>query len=239
MKRVLILLILACLMSGCGKQKVAETTFLMETGEVETVAVTETEETLPMAETTVPVIMAIPADKDFVKVADYIPGVYQELMYATQENFTGQVIYDFQDAYLRYGTVKKLAGVCRDLAEMGLYIKIWDGFRPVSAQFALWEVCPDPTYVADPNVGFSSHSRGNTLDVTLVDENGVELEMPTGFDDFSAKADRDYSDCTAAAANNADILEILMEKHGFTGYAGEWRHYSDTMSYPVEREFEP
>lgn len=231
--------ILACLMSGCGKQKVAETTFLMETGEVETVAVTETEETLPMAETTVPAIMAIPADKDFVKVTDYIPGVYQELMYATQENFTGQVIYDFQDAYLRYGTVKKLAGVCRDLAEMGLYIKIWDGFRPVSAQFALWEVCPDPTYVADPNVGFSSHSRGNTLDVTLVDENGVELEMPTGFDDFSAKADRDYSDCTAAAANNADILEILMEKHGFTGYAGEWWHYSDTMSYPVEREFEP
>lgn len=233
------LFILACLMSGCGKQKVAETTFLMETGEVETVAVTETEETLPMAETTVPAIMAIPADKDFVKVTDYIPGVYQELMYATQENFTGQVIYDFQDAYLRYGTVKKLAGVCRDLAEMGLYIKIWDGFRPVSAQFALWEVCPDPTYVADPNVGFSSHSRGNTLDVTLVDENGVELEMPTGFDDFSAKADRDYSDCTAAAANNADILEILMEKHGFTGYAGEWWHYSDTMSYPVEREFEP
>lgn len=239
MKRVLMLFILACLMSGCGKQKVAETTFPMETGEVETVAVTETEETLPMAETTVPAIMAIPADKDFVKVTDYIPGVYQELMYATQENFTGQVIYDFQDAYLRYGTVKKLAGVCRDLAEMGLYIKIWDGFRPVSAQFALWEVCPDPTYVADPNVGFSSHSRGNTLDVTLVDENGVELEMPTGFDDFSAKADRDYSDCTAAAANNADILEILMEKHGFTGYAGEWWHYSDTMSYPVEREFEP
>ena len=233
------LFILACLMSGCGKQMVAESTFPMETGEVETVAVTETEETLPMAETAVPVIMAIPADKDFVKVTDYIPGVYQELMYATQENFTGQVIYDFQDAYLRYGTVKKLAGVCRDLAEMGLYIKIWDGFRPVSAQFALWEVCPDPTYVADPNVGFSSHSRGNTLDVTLVDENGVELEMPTGFDDFSAKADRDYSDCTAAAANNADILEILMEKHGFTGYAGEWWHYSDTMSYPVEREFEP
>mgnify|MGYP003292757729 CR=1 FL=1 len=239
MKRVLMLFILACLISGCAKQKMAETTFLMETGEVETVAVTETEETLPVAETAVTAIMAIPADKDFVKVADYIPGVYQELMYATQENFTGQVIYDFQDAYLRYGTVKKLAGVCRDLAEMGLYIKIWDGFRPVSAQFVLWEVCPDPTYVADPNVGFSSHSRGNTLDVTLVDENGVELEMPTGFDDFSAKADRDYSDCTAAAANNADILEILMEKHGFTGYAGEWWHYSDTMSYPVEREFEP
>ena len=239
MKRFLILLILACLLSGCAKQEVGETAFPTETENVETVSVTETEETVPVVETAAPAVMAIPADKDLVKVTDYIPGVYQELKYATQENFTGQVIYGFQDAYLRYGTVKKLAGVCRDLAEMGLYLKIWDGFRPVSAQFTLWEVCPDPTYVADPNVGYSSHSRGNTLDVTLVDENGVELEMPTGFDDFSARADRDYADCTAEAANHAEILEILMEKHGFTGYAGEWWHYSDTMSYPVEREFEP
>ena len=63
--------------------------------------------------------------------------------------------------------------------------------------------------------------------------------MPTGFDDFSAKADRNYADCTETAANNAQILELLMEKHGFTGYAGEWWHFSDTTSYPVEKDFEP
>ncbi|MBQ7000832.1 MAG: M15 family metallopeptidase [Oscillospiraceae bacterium] len=239
MKRFLILIILACLLSACAKQEKVKTTLPLETLGAETVVVTETEDTLPVVETTASISRPIPADKDFVRVCDYLPGVSQELMYATEGNFTGQVIYDFQDAYLRYGTVKKLAGVCQDLAEMGLSLKIWDGFRPVSAQFRLWEVCPDPTYVADPNVGYSSHSRGNTVDVTLVDENREELEMPTGFDDFSAKADRDYSDCTAAAANNAEILEILMEKHGFTGYAGEWWHYSDTMSYPVEREFDP
>ena len=170
---------------------------------------------------------------------DYIPTARQELPYATAENFTGQVIYDFEDAYLRYGTVKKLKAVSNDLAQMGMYLKIWDGFRPVSAQFRLWEACPDAAYVANPNTGYSSHSRGNTVDLTVVDAQGREFPMPTGFDDFSSRADRDYSDCSEEARNNAVILELLMEKHGFTGYSGEWWHYTDTERYPVEEMFDP
>ena len=135
--------------------------------------------------------------------------------------------------------MKKLAAVSADLAELGLSLKIWDSYRPVSAQFKLWEVCPNPAFVADPRKGFSSHSRGNTLDVTLVDADGNELEMPTGFDDFSAKADRDYSDCSETAAAHAELLEILMEKHGFQGYYAEWWHFSDTDEYPVEESFIP
>lgn len=180
-----------------------------------------------------------PAPEDFVRVLDYLPSASQELMYATNRNFTGQVIYDFSDAYLRYGTVKKLASVSDDLAELGLALKIWDGFRPVSAQRKLWEVCPDPSFVANPNTGFSSHSRGNTADLTLVDAAGNELEMPTGFDDFSSKADRNYSDCSKEAASHAQLLEILMEKHGFKGYSKEWWHYTDTDEYPVEEHFSP
>ena len=103
----------------------------------------------------------------------------------------------------------------------------------------MWEVCPDPAYVANPNKGFSSHSRGNTVDLTLVDTAGNEVEMPTGFDDFSAKADRNYADCTEAAAAHAQMLEILMEKHGFSGYSQEWWHFSDTYTYPVEENFAP
>lgn len=94
-----------------------------------------------------------PADEDFVRVGDYIPDIVVELKYATADNFTGQVIYDFSDAYLRYGTVKKLMNVQQALREQGLSLKIWDGFRPPAAQFRLWEICPDPTYVADPNNG--------------------------------------------------------------------------------------
>ena len=203
-------------------------------------AETQLPETLPPeTEIQTEAAMPEPAPEDFVRVLDYIPGMYQELIYATAGNFTGLVIYDFSDAYLRYGTVKKLAAVNEDLAQLGLALKIWDGFRPVSAQFRLWEVCPDPTFVANPEKGFSSHSRGNTVDVTLVDKSGNELEMPSKFDDFSGKANRDYSDSTETAAAHAQLLEILMEKHGFDGYFDEWWHFYDTDQYPVEKDFTP
>lgn len=178
-----------------------------------------------------------PEGSVFVAVGDYAPDILVDLKYASQDNFTGQTVYEFTTVYLRYGTVKKLMAVQQDLQELGLGLKIWDGFRPVSAQYRLWEICPDPRYVADPENGFSSHSRGNTVDVTLVYSDGREAVMPTGFDDFTALADRDYSDCSLEAANNAEILEILMEKHGFTGYRREWWHYTDTDDYPVEEIF--
>lgn len=178
-------------------------------------------------------------DTDFVKIKDHIPDLLVEMKYAAADNFTGQAIYDFEEAYLRYGTVMKLAQVQKELKTLGYGLKLWDGFRPVSAQFKLWEIYPDDTYVANPNIGFSSHSRGNTVDVTLVDENGMEIEMPTGFDDFSAKADRDYSDCDPVAAEHAMLLQTVMEKHGFVGYFGEWWHFADSIRYDVERCFDP
>lgn len=176
---------------------------------------------------------------DFVDVTLYIPDVYVELRYAQENNFTGERIYNFRDAYVRYGTVQKLQNVCRELAQQGLYLKIWDAFRPTSAQFKLWSIYPDPNYVADPNRGFSAHSRGNTVDVTLVDASGNELEMPTEFDDFTEAANRDYSKCSEEARKNAELLESVMEKHGFQGYWGEWWHFTDTMQYDVEKVFDP
>ena len=180
-----------------------------------------------------------PMDEDFVSVTEYCPLISVELKYATVDNFTGKVIYSFQDAYLRYGTVKKLEAASQILAQQGLFLKIWDGFRPVSAQYALWKAFPDPNYVANPNAGHSSHSRGNTVDVTLVDEQGNPVELPTGFDDFTAKADRNYDDCSEVAAVHAMLLEAAMQESGFEGYRMEWWHYSDTESYPVEEVFDP
>ena len=161
------------------------------------------------------------------------------MKYATTDNFTGQKIYDFSDAYLRFGTVKKLMQVQEQLKQGGFSLKIWDAFRPVSAQFTLWNICPNATYVANPNQGYSSHSRGNTVDITIVRDNGEEIPMPSGFDDFSARADRDYSDCGLDAAKNAQELERLMAENGFRPYAGEWWHYTDEEDYPVEEVFCP
>lgn len=233
MKRLLILLLMILLLCGCDQEQ-TEPSAIPETAvPEEAAAVFLPEETDPAVE------YPDPQDMVFVAVADYIPDIVIELKYAGTDNFTGRVVYDFSTAYLRYGTVVKLAAVQEDLHQLGLGLKIWDGFRPVSAQHKLWEICPDTRYVADPKVGFSAHSRGNTVDVTLVDSEGREVTMPTGFDDFSKKADRDYSDCSREAADNALILEVLMEKHGFSGYKNEWWHYTDTVAYPVEETFLP
>lgn len=253
-KRISVLLAAVCLMlSACGQHPVlseqteqtaapaqSETTQPFETAQPETVPTEAEETTQPTAEGTEPVLPETePSEETFVRVTDCLPDIEVELKYASGDNFTGKVIYPFDTCYLRYGTVKKLMAVQDSLRERGLGLKIWDGFRPVSAQFALWEVCPDPTYVANPETGYSSHSRGNTVDLTLVDADGKELTMPTGFDSFSSLADRDYSDCPEEARENALLLQNIMEEKGFTGYFGEWWHFSDTVKYDVERVFDP
>lgn len=177
-----------------------------------------------------------PEDGDLVLVRDYIPSIYVDLRYATTDNFTGQRIYDFRDAQLRYGTVKKLARVQQALLAQGYSLKIWDAYRPVSAQYALWEVCPNSAYVANPNTGYSSHSRGNTVDVTLVRADGSAISMPSDFDTFSAQADRDYSDVPAEAREHVRILEAAMQAEGFVGYSAEWWHYTDSTPYDVVTE---
>lgn len=179
-----------------------------------------------------------PADTDFVRIMDYIPDIVIDLKYATTDNFTGTVIYDFKDAYLRYGTVKKLAVAQEKFKSMGYYIKIWDAYRPFAAQEKLWQVCPNPRYVANPANGMKAHNLGGTIDMTLVTFAGNEVEMPTAFDDFSLKADRDYSDVSDTAAENARMMEGVMAECGFRGYAGEWWDYSDTTAYEAY-DFEP
>ena len=260
MKNLCLLLLAAVLglsLTACREKTTPTTaaTTEMETTLPTTAPVKITEETMEIleettlppetaSETSVPtetaaVLQPEPADEDFVAVKDYIPDVLVDLKYATQDNFTGQVIYEFEDVYLRYGMVKKLAAVQDALRGMGLGLKIWDGFRPVAAQFKLWEVCPDPTYVANPEKGYSNHNRGSAVDVTLVDSEGNELEMPTGFDDFSALADRDYSDCNETATANAMLLQETMEAHGMSGYFGEWWHFNNDNRYTPEEDFQP
>lgn len=178
-------------------------------------------------------------EPDFVKLRDYVPDVVVELKYSTSNNFTGSVVYDFTEVYLRYSTVLKLMEVQAELRQEGLRLKIWDGFRPMDAQQKLWDAFPNPAYVSNPQTGTNSHSRGNTVDVTLVDAEGKELEMPSGFDDFTTFADRDYSDCTDSAAKNATVLQDVMEKHGFVGLQSEWWHFTENQDYPIEQVFDP
>ncbi len=178
-------------------------------------------------------------DDELVRVADYLPQAIQALRYATDDNFTGERVYDFTEAYLRYGTIKKLQKVSEDLASQGYRLLIWDAFRPVSAQQVLWDICPDPSFVSHPVTGNRNHCRGNAIDLTLADEQGNPLPMPSEFDDFTTKADCDYSDCSEEAAANAQLLQNTMEQYGFDGYQKEWWHFNDETSYAVEEQFDP
>ena len=243
MKKVLSILLVCLFLTGCTPARPTETAtapISTVTEPTPTAQPTEPTQAPTAAPTELPTTSPEPADDILVRVADHVPGIRQNLLYATADNFTGQQIYDFADAYLRYGTVKKLKAVSEELAQRGLGILIWDGFRPLAAQEKLWEICPDPAYVSHPVTGSRSHCRGSAVDLTLVDpKTGTNLEMPTDFDDFTTLADRDYSDCSEEAAKNARLLEEVMKKHGFKPYSAEWWHFSDTDDYPVDETFRP
>ncbi len=246
MKRLLILLLillqLASLLGcdrqdGLANQETAQSEGA-ESSETES-ATEETQQTTQDTTDTEPVPPE-PADEEFVLIAEHIPSVKLEIAYATENNFTGQKIYDFSETYLRYGTVKKLKQVSRELEKSGLGLVIWDAFRPISAQAKLWEICPNARYVSNPVTGKRTHSRGNTVDATLYDlTTGEMLSMPTDYDNFTKLADRDYSDCDEQVAANALLLESVMEQCGFTPYEQEWWHFTDTVDYPVDEQFDP
>lgn len=164
---------------------------------------------------------------DMVNLRDFIPGIQIELAYATENNICHQPIYDSNEALLRRGTAEKLKKAQEALQSQGYSLKVWDAYRPPQAQYKLWQVMPDSRYVINPHKGFSNHSRGIAVDVTLVDSSGAEILMPTGFDNFTAKADRDYSDISAQQANNARILEKAMVESGFVSIFYEWWHFHD------------
>lgn len=91
----------------------------------------------------------------FTNIQHLDPEIIVDLRYATTNNFTHQVIYDFTTAIVRTGTAHKLAKASALVKQQGYRLKVWDAYRPVSAQRRLFEVYPDPEFVAQPNPNFS------------------------------------------------------------------------------------
>lgn len=163
---------------------------------------------------------------DFTNIQVLDPSIIVDLRYATTNNFTGQVVYDFNTAIARTGTAKKLAKASAYLREKGYRIKVWDAYRPVSAQERLFEVYPDPSFVAKPNPNFS-HQKGVTFDLTICDLDGNEIPMQTEFDNFTSAAFRNAKR-SAIHEKNYNILNDAMIAAGFVGYENEWWDYRDS-----------
>lgn len=179
--------------------------------------------------------MAPSRDFDLVDIQSINPRILLDIRYATSHNFVGKPIYSCAKCFLRRKVALKLDAVQQQLEKMGLGLKLWDGYRPLSVQKIFWEVVPDPRFVAPPDIG-SYHQRGAAVDLTLVDKDGKELKMPTDFDDFSMKAHSQYDRLPKEVLYNRMLLHNLMREHGFIPLPTEWWHFDDEEGeqYPIE-----
>lgn len=174
-------------------------------------------------------------DHDFVELKRLDPSIVVELPYATENNFCRTKLYPVERCFLRRRVAQALLAAHRSLADKGLGLKVWDGYRPHSVQFLMWEKAPLPGYVGSPRQG-SKHNRGAAVDVTLVHlESGEELEMPTPYDEFTPRAHRDYFKLPPEVAENRRLLQQAMLAQGFQTIDSEWWHfdYRDWEQFPL------
>ncbi|WP_224490167.1 M15 family metallopeptidase [Robertkochia flava] len=184
--------------------------------------------------TAIPVSLEDLPDTAFVRLADYSKDFVYDLKYATTDNFIGEKVYDCDECYTRVSTAKALIEVNQAFMEQGFRIKFFDCYRPHSIQKKMWEIYPNPTYVADPAKG-SIHNKGGAVDITLVNIDGEELDMGTTFDFFGKAAHHAYSDLPEEVLSNRILLKSTMESYGFNAITSEWWHYNfgPTLNYGI------
>lgn len=166
-------------------------------------------------------------DTTFVSLKEYGKDFFYDMKYATDGNFLKAKVYDCPECYLRFKTIKALIKANQAFVQKGYKIKIFDCYRPVDVQKKMWEIVPNPTYVADPSKG-SIHNRGGAVDITITDFSGNELDMGTPFDHFGPEASHGYTQLSAEVLANRKLLKDIMIRNGFRSFASEWWHYDLT-----------
>lgn len=170
---------------------------------------------LPLPSATQPRLRLLTTDSHDIEI---------DLVYATELNLTGKIIYRQAHCLLLEPACAGLEKAIALAAGMGLRIKVFDGYRPPEAQQVLWDFLPDPTFIADPRKG-SNHARGVAIDLTLVDADGQELDMGTGFDEVVLESGHHHPNVPPAAQRNRMLLLGTMLAAGFVANPNEWWHY--------------
>jgi D-alanyl-D-alanine dipeptidase len=171
-----------------------------------------------------------------VDIKQIIPALILDLRYAGKNNFMHARLYPLiHTTYLREKAAMQLDSVQQVLKSKGLGIKIFDAYRPYSVTEKMWLLVQDDRYAADPKKG-SGHNRGVAIDLTLVDlKTKKEVEMGTGFDNFSDTAHHQFNHLPEAVLHNRLLLKTLMEQYGFKALDTEWWHYAlnNAMEYEL------
>ena len=157
-----------------------------------------------------------------------------DLLYGRRDNIAGRRLYRRPRCLLHPDAAACLARAVALAGEQGLRLKITDAFRPVEAQWALWQACPDANYVAHPRKG-SPHSRGVAVDVTLIDAAGAELDMGGPVDELGENGHHDAPGIVPEQRARRLLLLGIMTAAGFDWYVREWWHYQlfDPRRYPL------
>ena len=181
---------------------------------------------------------------DFVPVYTFIDDAAYDIRYYSSNNFTGNRIngYNAPIAYMTKEGVIALSIAAKELRSKGYRLLIWDTYRPQKAvdNFVVW--INDPNDTGDksfyPNLkksdlvkgGYiatkSSHTRGSTVDLTLIKTDGSFVDMGGTFDLFSEISHPDYKKLTRVQKKNRKILYDAMIKAGFEGIDSEWWHFT-------------
>ena len=200
----------------------------------------------------------------FVLLADFVPGIVQEIRYYSTYNFIGDRIDGYEEpcSLLTIEAARALKSVAGELLVQGYRLKIFDAYRPACAvkHFVLWgiedqDIRMKPYFYPELEkqslfsdgyiASKSSHSRGSAIDLTLFDmKTGKELDMGGPFDFFSELSHPDYRGITEEQYANRMLLQHFMVRNGFEPYECEWWHfrlsdepYPDTyFEFPVSPE---
>ncbi|MBU2950148.1 M15 family metallopeptidase [Tamlana agarivorans] len=182
----------------------------------------------------------------FVYVKDIIPDLDVELRYNTANNFVGKPVngYHGNHLILTKKAAQALKNVNDDLQMQNLCLKVYDGYRPQRAvdHFVMWAREVNDTLTKQvfyPHIkkkylfkqqyisSHSGHSRGSTLDLTIIDGmTGEPLDMGSPFDFFGPISWYNHQGITKQQKKNRKLLHDLMLKYGFRGYSKEWWHYT-------------
>ena len=169
-----------------------------------------------------------PGAPPLADVAALVPDAVLDLRYATPRNVTGRPLYPAgARCLLRPEVAARLARAAAALRQQGFRLRLWDCYRPLSVQRALFARESRPGFVADPSHGGSHHNRAAAVDLGLVDRSGADVALPTDFDDFTPRA---RAGATAGVSPEArahrDALHRAMVAAGFVPSRTEWWHFS-------------
>ncbi len=181
---------------------------------------------------------------DFAPVYTVIDDAAYDLRYYSSNNFTGNKIkgYKAPVAYMTKEALSALAVAAEDLRKQGYRILIWDTYRPQKAVYNFVDWINNPqnpgdktfypklkksdllkgNYIAEK----SGHTRGSTVDLTIIKKDGGFVDMGGTFDLFSEISHPDYKKLTKEQKKNRKILHDAMIKAGFNGIDSEWWHFT-------------